>query len=61
MADVVVFDPATIADTATYDAPISASRGIHRVYVNGELAYAGGQPEPATLARAGQMLTRGAR
>jgi N-acyl-D-amino-acid deacylase len=61
MADVVVFDPATIADTATYDAPISASRGIHRVYVNGELAYAGGQTEPSTLARAGQMLTRGAR
>ena len=61
MADVVVFDPATIADTATYDAPISASRGIQRVYVNGELAYVGGQPQPTTLARAGRMLTRGAR
>ena len=61
MADVVVFDPATIADTATYDAPISASRGIHRVYVNGEPAYAGAQAEPTTLARAGRMLTRGAR
>ena len=59
MADIVVFDPATIADTATYDAPISASRGIQRVYVNGVLAYSGGDAEPATLARAGRMLTRG--
>jgi N-acyl-D-amino-acid deacylase len=59
MADVVVFDPATIADTATYDAPISASLGIHRVFVNGELAYAGGGAEPASRARAGRMLMRG--
>jgi len=59
MADVVVFDPATIADTATYDAPISASLGIHRVFVNGELAYAGGGAEPEAGARAGRMLTRG--
>ncbi len=57
MADVVVFDPATIADTATFEAPISASLGIHRVVVNGELAYAGGDPEPRTLACAGRMLT----
>ena len=28
MADVVVFDPQRIADTATYDRPISASVGI---------------------------------
>ena len=50
MADVVVFDPATIADTATYEAPVSASVGIHRVFVNGALAYSG--DEPRTLARA---------
>jgi N-acyl-D-amino-acid deacylase len=59
MADVVVFDPATIADTATYDAPVSASLGIHRVFVNGELAYAGGGAEPEAGARAGRMPTRG--
>lgn len=58
MADVVVFDPATIADTATFEAPVSASRGIHRVFVNGELAYASGGGEPKTGARAGRMLTR---
>jgi len=57
MADLVVFDPALIADTATYDQPISASVGIHAVFVNGRLAYRGG--EPAALARAGRMLSRG--
>jgi len=59
MADVVVFDPATIADTATYDRPVSASLGIAAVYVNGSLAYRGGAGAPAVLARAGRMLTRG--
>lgn len=59
MADVVVFDPATIADTATYDRPRSVSTGIERVYVNGDCAYLGGAAEPAVLARSGRMLTRG--
>ncbi|MEP6873519.1 MAG: amidohydrolase family protein, partial [Burkholderiales bacterium] len=58
MADVVVFDPATIADTATFEAPVSASVGIQRVFVNGALAYVGGKAEPQSLARAGRMLTR---
>jgi N-acyl-D-amino-acid deacylase len=59
MADVVVFDPARIADTATYDRPISASLGIGAVFVNGRLAYRGGPGEPQVLARAGRMLSRG--
>ena len=55
-ADVLVFDPARIADTATYDHPASADVGVTAVYVNGVLAYAeGGQ----VLACAGRMLTRG--
>jgi N-acyl-D-amino-acid deacylase len=58
MADVVVFDPARIADTATYDVPISASIGIASVHVNGVRAYAAG-PVPQVLRRAGRMLTRG--
>jgi N-acyl-D-amino-acid deacylase len=58
MADIVVFDPATIADTATFEAPVSASIGIRQVFVNGALAYAGSDAEPKTLARAGRMLTR---
>ena len=37
-ADVVVFDPARVADTATYDQPISASVGVTAVYVNGARA-----------------------
>jgi N-acyl-D-amino-acid deacylase len=60
MADVVVFDPALIADTATFDQPLSASIGIDAVFVNGRLAYRGGG-EPAVLARAGRMLERGTR
>ena len=58
MADIVVFDPATIADTATFEAPVSASIGIRQVFVNGTLAYAGSDAKPKTLARAGRMLTR---
>jgi len=59
MADVVVFDPETITDTATYDQPLGVSEGIERVFVNGVLAYRGGEGEAKVLARAGRMLTRG--
>jgi len=60
MADVVVFDPETITDTATYDQPLGVSEGIERVFVNGVLAYRGAS-EARVLARAGRMLTRQAR
>jgi N-acyl-D-amino-acid deacylase len=66
MADVVVFDPETIADTATYDKPHGVSRGVEHVFVNGVRAYRGGgngndAAEAKVLARAGRMLTRPAR
>jgi N-acyl-D-amino-acid deacylase len=59
MADIVVFDPKRIADTATYDAPISVSAGVTAVYVNGVRSYAEADG-PRVQGRAGRMLSRGA-
>jgi N-acyl-D-amino-acid deacylase len=58
-ADVVVFDPARIADTATYDDPVSASVGIAAVYVNGRRAY-GDDDGTVVRAREGRLLRRAA-
>jgi N-acyl-D-amino-acid deacylase len=52
-ADVVVFDPATIADRATYDHPHRLSVGVQQVLVNGQLVWTDGQAVPqATPGRA---------
>ncbi|MDQ3082445.1 MAG: amidohydrolase family protein, partial [Gemmatimonadota bacterium] len=37
-ADIVIFDPSTIADTATFDAPFQYPVGIYAVLVNGSVA-----------------------
>lgn len=42
-ADVVVFDPATVADKATFDAPFQYPVGISAVVVNGTIALRDGQ------------------
>jgi dihydroorotase/N-acyl-D-amino-acid deacylase len=34
-ADLVVFDPTTIADSATYESPLLPPIGVHHVFVNG--------------------------
>lgn len=52
-ADIVVFDPATIADHATYDHPAQLATGVKDVLVNGVLAFKDGQ---ATGARSGRFV-----
>jgi N-acyl-D-amino-acid deacylase len=42
-ADIVVFDPATVADHATYDQPTRPATGIEFVFVNGALALSHGR------------------
>ncbi len=41
-ADLVLFDPATVKDTATYDDPKQHPDGINLVIVNGEIAFRNG-------------------
>ncbi len=43
-ADIVVFNPATVADRATYEDPTQYPLGIQEVIVNGVLSVEGGQP-----------------
>ncbi|HMA34886.1 MAG TPA: D-aminoacylase [Chloroflexia bacterium] len=57
-ADLVVFDPATLRDTATYDDPRRVAVGVDYVAVNGVLVVDGGRVTGATPGRA---LRRGAR
>ena len=42
-ADVVIFDPATVAATASYEAPFEPPSGIHSVWVAGQLSAQHGQ------------------
>jgi N-acyl-D-aspartate/D-glutamate deacylase len=55
-ADLVVFDPATIIDTATYDDPRRYPKGIAHVFVNGTAVVSNGTH---TGARPGRALRRG--
>jgi len=54
-ADVVVFDPETVDDVATYEAPRTHPTGIDYVIVNGQVAVEGNRQ---TEARAGTLLRR---
>jgi N-acyl-D-amino-acid deacylase len=54
-ADMVLFDPEKIIDTATFEDPIQPAAGIQNVYVNGGLAYTDGK---ANSSRTGGFLTR---
>ncbi len=55
-ADVVVFNPKTIADRSTYAAPAAAPDGIHHVLVNGSVVMRDGSH---TGVRPGQLLRHG--
>ena len=54
-ADIVIFDAATIRDTATYDYPTQAAQGVDAVLVNGVLTWLDGAHRGLF---AGQVLTR---
>lgn len=54
-ADLVLFDPETVSDRATPEAPHELSVGIHRVLVAGETVFADGR---VTHARPGVFLVR---
>ena len=54
-ADVVVFNPATVIDRATFEKPHQYAEGVSAVVVNGQLALAEGK---TTGARGGRALRR---
>jgi N-acyl-D-amino-acid deacylase len=53
IADLVLFSPDSVADTATFESPQQYCRGISAVIVAGQIAYRDGQD---TGARAGRLL-----
>jgi len=55
-ADIAVFEPGSVIDTATYDHPASLAAGMRHVLVNGEPAI---EAERSTARRAGRALRVG--
>lgn len=55
-ADITLFDPDSVIDTATFDNPLSLSRGISLVVVNGVIVR---QDDRSSGARPGRVLRRG--
>lgn len=54
-ADIVLFDPDRVRDTASYEAPIRYPDGVHTVFVNGVATVEAGQH---TGAKAGKVIRR---
>ena len=52
-ADIAVFDPATVRDTATFEKPHSYAEGVSYVLVNGQVVFENGT---MTAARPGRIL-----
>ena len=55
-ADLVLFDPHTVLDRATFENPIQESIGIEQVWVNGAATYVAGKG--ATGEKPGRVVTR---
>ena len=51
-ADVVVFDPATYRDAATFEKPHQYSAGVRHLFVNGEPAISDGKPTTTIAGKA---------
>jgi N-acyl-D-amino-acid deacylase len=58
VADLVLFDPATIQDAATYEQPTRRARGVEYVLVAGDFAIERGEPRQR---RCGRVLRRASR
>lgn len=56
-ADLVLFDPLTVGEAATFEHPIAPAKGIHSVIVNGEVVWSGGK---SSNRRPGRVLRRAA-
>ena len=54
-ADIVLFDPATVIDRASFEQPTTPAAGIRTVFVNGRAVWDDGRP---TGARPGRILRR---
>ena len=55
-ADLVIFDPERVAETATWERPVQPAAGFDAVLVNGETVW---DASGATGARPGRVLNRG--
>jgi N-acyl-D-aspartate/D-glutamate deacylase len=55
VADLVMFDPETVGDASTYEAPTLPARGVETVLLRGRFAVDGGRPIDVGL---GQVLRR---
>jgi N-acyl-D-amino-acid deacylase len=55
-ADLVLFDPATVRDAATWENPTALSEGIAEVWANGVATYRAGVG--ATGEKPGRVVTR---
>jgi N-acyl-D-amino-acid deacylase len=55
VADITVFDPQTVADTATFDDPIRRNVGIRHVLIDGKFAFRDGEQ---TSLRLGKFLLK---